>query len=212
MCWQTIAFLCVLWAQALSDLLWNNLFQWFLYGKQPWKIETVSLSGTNSRHAYCPCKSLCFCNTPHCVCRCPLTLFALPFGNWGSENGHKKMKIFWQLLLLSVTKYFDSDPGVLCLLSGSINCGRLRVKEKWIFKGKLGCSYLKRKEWMLAKRWPDICYHAIYVHIYGPLHLLIFLLSGSCWRPSLNSKTSKFLQPRNGIEPLVFSFLEKCIV
>lgn len=39
-------------------------FQWCVYSKQPWKTETTSPSGTQRRHAYCPCKRLGSCNTP----------------------------------------------------------------------------------------------------------------------------------------------------
>lgn len=174
--------------------------QWRWYGKHPGKIETVCPSGTKGRHAYRPCKSLLPLSL---VCRCPSTLFALPFGNWGSGNWQKKMRILWQLLLLWVTSCFGSDPGVLCLLSGSINCGRLRVKDERIFNGKLGCNYLKRKEWILGKQWSDICYHDIHFHICGPFLPLIFMLSGPpCPSPSRHSRPSKSLQPRSGIEPL----------
>lgn len=131
-------------------LCFGLFFQWCLYSKQSWKIQTVSPSGTKGRHAYCPWRRLGSYSTPLCAQGAPALSLRCPLER-GSRNWHRKMQILWQLLLLWAAKRFNSDPGVLCLLSGSINDGRLRVKEEWILKGKLRYNYLKKKEWMLGK-------------------------------------------------------------
>lgn len=111
-----------------------------LYSKQPWKTETVSPSETNERQAYCPCKKAKVPATHPAVYAGVPWLSALPSRNQGPGSWHKKMQVLWWLLLLWVAKCFYSDPRVFCLLSGSVNCGRLRVKKESISKGKLGCN------------------------------------------------------------------------
>lgn len=94
------------------------------------KIQIVSPTKAEGRHAYCPLQSLNFlssgilsCNTIHYVCKCYPVLFTSPCRNWGSGNRCKNA----DYLGIAVHKKlpFISDSGNLCLLPESINYGRL---------------------------------------------------------------------------------------
>lgn len=76
------------------------------------------------------------------VCRCPLTLVALTPGNQGSGNWPKKIRILWQLFILWVTKCFDSDPGVVCVL---------RIHKLWQTENERGVHLQKRVEVQLPE-------------------------------------------------------------
>lgn len=99
-------------------------FQWYLYSKQLWKVETVSPPGAKSRHDLWTSvmgsgslsSGFLSWKTTHCVCRCHLAFFMLSNGDRVSGIWHKKNAKTQLLLRLWITKSFVSEPVVLCLL------------------------------------------------------------------------------------------------